>query len=68
MPSAWQRDGSVADVAVVSAVDVPGAEDAGIMAAFVITIGTPGIVNVVRFAHLLDVCAETPGIRINANQ
>jgi hypothetical protein len=57
MPSAWQCDGIVADVADVSAVDVPGAEDVGIVAALVMTIGTPRILNLVRSAHLLDVCA-----------
>jgi hypothetical protein len=57
MPSAWQWDGIVVDVADVSAVAVPGAEDAGIVEAFVITIGTPGILNLVRSAHRVDVCA-----------
>ena len=33
------------------------AEDAGIVAALVITIGTPEILNPVRSAHLFDVCA-----------
>jgi hypothetical protein len=57
MPSAWQCKGMVADVADVSAVAVRGAEDAGMVAALVITIGTPGILKLVRPAHLLDVCA-----------
>src|SRR5215471_15389551 len=68
MPSAWQCDGIVADVADVSAVAVRGAEDVGIVAALVITIGTPGILNLVRSAHLLEVCAWTIGICTNAHQ
>ena len=58
----------MADVADVSAVDVPGAEEVGIVAALVITIGTPGILNLVRSAHFVDVCAQAIGIRSNANQ
>jgi hypothetical protein len=47
----------MADVCDVSAVEVPGAEDAGIIAALVITMGTPEILNPVRSAHLSDACA-----------
>jgi hypothetical protein len=68
IPSAWQCDWIVADVADVSAVEVPEADDVGIVAALVITIGTPGIWNLVRSAHLLDVCAQATGINTNANQ
>jgi hypothetical protein len=68
IPSAWQCEGIVADVADVSAVAVPGAEDVGIIAALVITIGTPGILKLTRSAHLLAVCAWAIGISANANQ
>jgi hypothetical protein len=58
----------VADVADVSAVPGRAAEDAGIVAALVITIGTPGILNPVRSAHLFDVCAQAIGASMKANQ
>jgi hypothetical protein len=58
----------VADVADVSAVDGRAAEDAGIVAALVINIGTPGILNPVRSPHLLDVCAQAIGASMKANQ
>lgn len=68
MPSAWQCDGIVADEADVSVVEITPAEDAGIVTALVITIGTPGIVKLVRSAHLLELCAQAIGISTNANQ
>jgi len=68
MPSAWQCDGIVAVVADVSAVDGRAAEDAGIVVALVITMGTPGIRNAVRSAHLLGVWAWASGTSMKANQ